>query len=85
MNTLENLLQQASKLSPEERLWLAGRLIEGIRPGLRQARSSSRHWAQLKGRLAYPAAGMDAQDWVRQMREESDHQRQVSPKPSDAG
>lgn len=83
MNTLENLLQQASKLSPEERLWLAGRLIEGIRPGLRRA-GPPRHWLQLKSRINYPAAGMDAQEWVRQMREESDSQRDSSLKQAGA-
>lgn len=78
MITLESLLQQANQLPPEERLRLARRLMESIRPGLRRSRPL-RRWSQLKGLLAYPAAGTDAQDWVRQMREESDSQRKPSP------
>ncbi|MCX7755835.1 MAG: hypothetical protein N2117_11415 [Anaerolineales bacterium] len=71
---LETLLRQARSLSPSERLFLAGRLIESVRPVLKKKRLM---WAHLKGQLTYPAVGMDAQDWVCQMREESDQQRSM--------
>ena len=74
---LEDLIQQASQLTPDEQLRLATRLIERAR----QATTTSnpprarRKWKDICGALPYPALGEDAQAWVSRTRQEADERR----------
>lgn len=72
---LEALTQQTEALTIDEQLALAARLIERAR---RTALSSGRKWREIRGLLAYPAVGEDAQKWVsRTRREDDDHREQA--------
>ena len=69
--TLENVMRQASSLTPDEQLRLAAHLIERAR-----CRYTTPHppakWKELRGLAQTPLAGEDAQCWVSRTRREAD-------------
>ena len=72
--SVEDVLKQAARLSPEERLMVATRLIEGVRHVIPAGASKPLKWRNLRGRLPYPAFGEDAKVYVsRARREDSAH------------
>jgi hypothetical protein len=72
---LEDLARQAATLTDDEKLQLAALLIEQARSGKLSAAPAS-GWRDLRARLAEPALGEDAQQWVSRTRREGD-QREV--------
>jgi hypothetical protein len=73
---LETLIRQTELLTSDEKLALASRLIERARQATR-ARSNMhrRKWAEVRGLVAHPLTGEDAQAWVSRTRQESDEAR----------
>ena len=71
--SIEELLQEARKLAPEEQLQLVASLVSTIREQY-PTKSSSR-WSDLRGTAPYPLAGEDAQEWISRTRQEDDDMR----------
>jgi hypothetical protein len=76
METVEDLLKQADHLSASERLWLATRLIEGVRQEIPMVKSQLK-WRDVRGMLSYPACGEDAQAYISRTRHEDNQHRAV--------
>ncbi len=79
-NVLDELMQRANLLTPDEQLVLATRLIERARQ-VTVTTSSSPHrlkWRDIRGLLPYPALGEDAQAYnSRTRREGTEHREQA--------
>lgn len=71
LQTIDQIMKRAGKLTPSERLLLASRLIQGVRSNL-PSRKTNRKWLDMIGLLPYPALGMDAQTYISQYRREDD-------------
>ena len=67
LQTIDQIIKRAGKLTPSERLLLASRLIQGVRSNL-PSRKAHRKWRDVIGLLPYPALGMDAQTYISQSR-----------------
>ena len=74
LQTIDQIMKRAGKLTPSERLLLASRLIQGVRSNL-PSRKARRKWSDVIGLLPYPALGMDAQTYISQYRREDDSRR----------
>lgn len=74
LQTIDQIMKRAGKLTPSERLLLASRLIQGVRSNL-PSRKARRKWKDVIGLLPYPALGMDAQTYISQYRREDDNRR----------
>lgn len=72
---LNEILGQAEQLTPEERLELIQKLVEGLRTSEERAKSQTK-WRDLRGMAPYPMMGEDAQEWVSRTRRESDEYRE---------
>lgn len=75
LQTIDQIIKRAGKLTPSERLLLASRLIQGVRSNL-PSRKARRTWKDIIGLLPYPALGMDAQTYVSRSR--SDYSNQLT-------
>ena len=73
--SIENVLKQAARLTPAERLTLASRLIEGVRQEIPAKDGKSLKWRHLQGMLPHPAYGEDAQAYITRTRREDDGHR----------
>ena len=71
--SIEELLQQARKLTPEEQLQLVASLVNTIRE--QYTTKSGSRWSDVRGTAPYPLAGEDAQEWVSRTRQEGDDLR----------
>lgn len=70
----ENILQEAEKLPPAERLLLIERLIHDMRANeLRQPEAPS--WEDLAGSAPYPLCGEDAQEWASRERRAAEREQ----------
>jgi hypothetical protein len=76
IEAVEDLLRQADHLSASERLWLATRLIEGVRQEIPVAKSPLK-WRDVRGMLPYPACGEDAQAYISRTRSEDSQHRAI--------
>jgi hypothetical protein len=74
LQTIDQIMKRAGKLTPSERLLLASRLIQGVRSNL-SSRKTHRKWRDVIGLLPYPALGMDAQTYISQYRRDDDSRR----------
>ena len=74
LQTIDQIVKRAGKLTPSERLLLASRLIQGVRSNL-PSRKTHRKWRDAIGLLPYPALGMDAQAYISQYRRDDDSRR----------
>jgi hypothetical protein len=68
LKTIDNLLKQAARLTPAERLLVACRLLEGVQNELTAKPSKALQWRDLSGMLPYPAYGEDAQAYITRTR-----------------
>ena len=68
--SIENVLKQAARLTPAERLMVATRLIEGVRHEIPAKVGKPLKWRDLRGMLPYPAYGEDAQAYISRTRRE---------------
>jgi hypothetical protein len=74
---LDTLIRQSELLTSDEQLARASRLIERARYAAKAAPNMPRRkWAEIRGWVAHPLAGEDAQAWVTRARQESDAQRE---------
>ena len=77
MQKMDQLLQNAAKLSPSERLLLASRLIQSVRNEM-PSHESHLKWKDAAGLLQYPALGEDAQSYItRSRRTDNDNRTQI--------
>jgi hypothetical protein len=74
VQSIDQILERAGKLTPSERLLLASRLIQGVRNEI-PARHSRLKWKDAAGLLKYPALGEDAQAYVTRYRRSDDNRR----------
>jgi len=72
---LNDMIKQADKLTPDEKLRLATFLVDKARAAYPIARPR-RKWAELRGLLPYPAFGEDAQTYISRTRREGDERRE---------
>jgi hypothetical protein len=72
---LEGLIKQADALTLDEQLSLIAHLAEKARQAS-QAHTPRRKWREIRGVVAYPMCGEDAQAWVSRSRREADEQRE---------
>lgn len=70
LETLEKIMQQTSRLSAEEQLLLASRLIERARQSLPAARPQNK-WRNLRGAAKSTQLSEDAQAYITRSRAES--------------
>ena len=70
--SIENVLKQAARLTPAERLTLASRLIEGVKQEIPAKDGKPLKRRHLRGMLPYPAYGEDAQAYITRTRGEDD-------------
>ncbi len=75
LQTIDQILKRAGKLTPSERLLLANRLIQGVRQDMPPGRKLHRKWSDVAGILPYPAFGMDAQLYISRSRSEDGNHR----------
>jgi hypothetical protein len=73
--SIENVLKQAARLTPAERLTLASRLIEGVKQEIPVKNEKPLKWRHLRGMLPDPAFGEDAQAYISRTRREDTAQR----------
>ncbi|RPH61596.1 MAG: hypothetical protein EHM81_03930 [Chloroflexi bacterium] len=74
LQTLDKLMKQTSRLSAEEQLLLASRLIERARQSLPAAKPQNK-WRNLRGAASQAKLGEDAQVYITRSRAESDAHR----------
>ncbi|MEW5961822.1 MAG: hypothetical protein AB1801_29225 [Chloroflexota bacterium] len=70
--TLNELMVQANRLTPDEQLHLAAYLVERVRSG----RVPRRQWREIRGMARPSLLGEDAQTWVSRGRREADEPRE---------
>ena len=68
LQTIDQIMKRAGKLTPSERLLLASRLIQGVRNDIPARKKTRRKWCDAAGLLPYPALGMDAQLYISRSR-----------------
>ena len=68
--SIENILKQATQLTPAERLILASRLINGVTQEISVKNGKPLKWRHLRGMLPYTAYGEDAQAYITRVRRE---------------
>jgi len=73
--TYEDILQEAEKLPPDQRLLLIERLIHQLRTAEGE-KTGSPAWEDYAASAPYPLCEGDAQEWVSHVREESDKARE---------
>jgi hypothetical protein len=73
--SLEKILNEIEKLTPEEQLTVMGHLVERVKKHITQAQPK-RSWSDLKGMAPYPLLGEDAQEWVSRTRRFGDEHRE---------
>jgi hypothetical protein len=72
---LTEIMREMEKLTSDEQLKLAAKLIEWARRGATVIRPS-RRWLDLMGAAPYPMMGEDAQAWVSRTRQEGNDERE---------
>lgn len=75
LQTIDQILKRADKLTPSDRLLLASRLIQGVRLGALPEKQKRRKWSDVAGLLPYPALGMDAQRYISHARSDDTSRR----------
>jgi hypothetical protein len=75
--TLDQVAVLAAQLSPVERLRLVEKLVHELATSPTVADSPRRRlWTEIRGIVAYPLLGEDAQAWVSRTRHEADEERE---------
>lgn len=74
LQSIDQLLKRARKLTPSERLLLANRLIQDVRNDM-PVHKTRRKWKDALGLLSYPALGVDAQIYISHARRADDDGR----------
>ena len=77
LQNIDQLLKNARKLTPAERLLLANRLIQDVHHEMPD-KKPHRKWKNAAGLLSYPAPGMDAQVYISQARRADDDDDRAS-------
>jgi hypothetical protein len=73
--SIDELLQQAELLPPDQQLQFVALLVERIRQRYPTEAPRPR-WRDIQGSAPYPLAGEDAQAWVSRTRREGDERRE---------
>ena len=69
MRELDEIVRRAESLTPDEKLQLAAILIERARH-VEETDNNEPRWTDLRGVVAEPALGEEAQEWVTRTRQE---------------
>jgi hypothetical protein len=77
LDAVDDLLKRAARLTPDERLLVAQRLLEEVQNENRPPRKKTLIWSQLSGMLPYPAFGEDAQAYISRTRRDDTQRRDV--------
>jgi len=73
----EHVTTLAAQLSSADRLRLVERIIHDlVTVPTPSTPAQRRSWSEIRGRVAYPMCGEDAQAWIARTRRESDEQRE---------
>ena len=75
MSALNELIQKADTLTPDEQLRLIAHLAERVR-ATRSVSKPRRKWREIRGIAPYPLVGEDAQVWVSRSRREGTEHRE---------
>lgn len=71
LETIDDLLKRAARLSSAERLLIARRLLEDVQNEISSETKKPLQWSQLRGMLPFPAYGEDAQSYISRIRREN--------------
>lgn len=75
--SLEQVEALAAQLLPAERRRLAEKILRDLSlPSMTGEPTKRRFWREIRGLVAYPMFGEDAQQWVSRTRREADEQRE---------
>ena len=81
--TLEQIVALAAQLPPAEQLRLVEKIVHDLAASAPKGESPRRRlWSEIRGIVAYPLFGEDAQAWVSRTRRESDEQREKQWRPT---
>jgi hypothetical protein len=81
LTTAEEVYEQVVKGMPATEML---RLVEKIVHGLQSENggpADRRRWSEIRGRVAYPMCGEDAQEWISRGRREADEERKIDGDP----
>lgn len=73
---LQELMEQADALPPDEQLQLAAYLVSKASAVLPEPPQRRRKWREIRGAAKYPMVGEDAQEWVSRTRREGTESRE---------
>lgn len=77
LTTAEQIYERIVKpLSTNERLRLVEMIVHNLTAQPAEAEPPKRHWREIRGMVAYPMCGEDAQEWVSRTRREADEHRE---------
>jgi hypothetical protein len=74
--TVEQVAALAAQLSPTDRLRLVERIVHDLAALPDMGGSAGRSWREIRGLVAYPMCGEDAQAWVSRTRREGEQREQ---------
>lgn len=75
--SIEELIQEAEQLAPDEQLQLVARLVGRIRQQYPTAKPRP-WWSDIRGSAPYPLTGEDAQAGISRTRQEGDNHRDLT-------
>ena len=77
LTTAEQIYERIVKPLPtNERLRLVEMIVHNLTAQPAKAGPPKRHWREIRGMVAYPMCGEDAQEWVSRTRREADAHRE---------
>ena len=81
--SLEQVAALAAQLPPADRLRLVEKIVHELAASPPMGESPRRRlWSEIRGIVAYPLLGEDAQAWVSRTRREADEEREKQWRPT---
>ena len=74
--TLAAVAELAAQLPPAEQKQLAENILQKLAAGTQATAARRRAWREIRGSVAYPLCGQDAQTWVSGSRREAEEHRE---------
>lgn len=76
ITTAEEIYLQIKSLPAREQLQLVEKVVHDLAAQSAEGTWPRRRWSEIRGLVAYPMYGEDAQDWVSRTRREADGRRE---------